>query len=67
MNRPDDEIGLNIMESWAGEVIETFLKSSDYVFECSEIVGRKFETIDEHAGYLRPGGCEEIIATLAAQ
>jgi hypothetical protein len=65
MNRPGDEIGLNIMESWAGEVIEDFLKSSDYTFECSEIVGGKFETIDEHASYLRAGGCAEIIKTLA--
>jgi hypothetical protein len=47
--------------------IERFLESSDYEFECSKIVGRKFEDIHDHAGYLRAGGCSKIIAALAAQ
>ena len=46
--------------------MEKFLESSDYEFECSKIVGRKFEDIDDHASYLRQGGCAKIIATLAA-
>jgi hypothetical protein len=46
-------------------LIEKFLKSADYKFECSEIVGRKFENIDDHAGYMREGGCSRIIETLA--
>ncbi|MCP4715689.1 MAG: hypothetical protein GY868_11275, partial [Deltaproteobacteria bacterium] len=29
--------------------VERFMKSSDDKFECSEIVGRKFENIDDHA------------------
>jgi len=51
----------------AEEAIERFLKSSDYEFECSEIVGRKFENIGDHADYLREGGCSEIIEALASQ
>ena len=51
----------------ASGAVETFLKFTDYKFECSEIVGRKFENIDDHAGYLRDGGCSEIIKLLAAR
>ncbi|MFC2036083.1 C-GCAxxG-C-C family (seleno)protein, partial [Chloroflexota bacterium] len=48
-------------------VIDRFIKSNtaDFRFECSEIVGRRFENIDDHAGYLRGGGCSEIIEVLA--
>ena len=51
----------------ADETIERFLKSTDYEFECSEIVGRKFESVGDHAGYLREGGCSQVIEALAAQ
>jgi len=47
------------------ELIETFLKSSDYEFECSDIVGRKFESVDDHSKYIALGGCKEIIEALA--
>ncbi len=48
------------------ETIDTFVESSDYEFECSEIVGRKFEDIADHASYVRDGGCSEIIEALAS-
>jgi len=49
------------------EVIDRFIKSdaADFRFECSEIVGRKFENIDDHASYLHEGGCSELIELLA--
>ena len=49
----------------AMELIEKFLKCTNYEFECSEIVGRKFENVSDHAGYLRDGGCSKIIEVLA--
>ena len=49
------------------EVIDRFVEASDCEFECCEIVGRKFENIDDHAAYLHNGGCSEIIEALAAQ
>jgi C_GCAxxG_C_C family probable redox protein len=49
----------------AGELIEVFLKHTDYEFECSEIVGQKFETIDAHAAHVQGGGCSKIIEALA--
>ncbi|MBU1661432.1 MAG: C-GCAxxG-C-C family protein [Chloroflexi bacterium] len=45
--------------------IERFLESADYEFECSKIVGRKFENVADHACYLRDGGCSKIIEALA--
>jgi hypothetical protein len=48
------------------EVIDKFMKHSDFEFECSKIVGRKFDDIDDHADFLRGGGCSEIIEVLAA-
>jgi hypothetical protein len=50
----------------ATETIERFLRSTDYKFECSEIVGRKFEDVADHAGHLCDGGCSKIIEVLAA-
>ncbi len=46
-------------------VIDNFVESTDCEFECSEIVGRKFEDIKDHAGYIGDGGCSEIIEALA--
>ena len=51
----------------AQAVIERFLESSDYEFECSKIVGRNFESVTDHANNLRQGGCSKIIEALAAQ
>jgi hypothetical protein len=47
------------------DTIERFIKCTDYEFECSKIVGRKFEGIGDHASYLRDGGCLKIIEVLA--
>ena len=50
------------------ELIEkAFLPNSDYEFECSKIVGRKFENIDDHACFLREEGCSIIIEALAGK
>jgi hypothetical protein len=45
--------------------IERFLESADYEFECSKIVGRKFENAADHASYVCAGGCSKIIEALA--
>jgi len=62
---PEGKIEFNDPRAMA--VIERFLKCSDYEFECSEIVGRRFENISDHAAYLRDGGCSEIIEVLASK
>jgi hypothetical protein len=47
------------------DMIDRFLKCTNYKFECSEITGRKFGSPAEHAAYLRDGGCKGIIEVLA--
>ena len=49
----------------AADAIDGFMKSADYEFECSKIVGRRFENIADHASYVRAGGCSELIDALA--
>jgi hypothetical protein len=67
-------IGMNLLKEgdkiaykapYALDAIERFTKCTDHEFECSKIVGRKFESIDDHASYLREGGCSEILKALA--
>ncbi len=55
------------INSRVGDTIDRFVKTADSKFECSEIVGRRFENIGDHAGYLRDGGCSEIIEVLATE
>ncbi len=58
---------LQMIRPGADGVIERFLQSADYEFECSKIVGRKFENVEDHARFLRGGGCSKIIEALAIQ
>jgi len=67
-------IGMNTSKETGGKpgydnplalaAIERYLESTDYEFECSKIVGRKFVNVEDHAGYLREGGCSKIIEAL---
>ncbi len=57
----------DVFNSKIDDLIDRFLKSTDFEFECSEIVGRRFESVDDHAGYLRDGGCSKIIEVLATK
>jgi len=54
------------IEARANRIVERFLEASGHVFECSEIVGRKFADIPDHAAYLRGGGCARILEALSA-
>jgi len=51
----------------ATDAIDRFLQSANGEFECSKIVWRQFENVDDHAAYLRDWGCSKIIKALAAQ
>lgn len=54
-------------EATAWPIVARFLRASDYRFECSEIVGRRFSDISDHAAYLRGGGCAGILDALREQ
>ena len=59
--------GMDFSPPGAKEAMERFLEAADYTFECSKIVGRKFESINDHAEFLHTGGCSEINAALASE
>ncbi len=62
----DGEGKMDYKSPEAMALIEKFLAGSDYRFECEEIVGRKFEDVEDHAEHLRCGGCAKLIDILAA-
>ena len=49
----------------ASDAIEKFAKCTNHEFECSKIVGQKFESIQDHTSYLCEGGCRELLEVLA--
>jgi hypothetical protein len=48
------------------DLIDRFVKCSKYEFECSAIVGRRFESVADHACHVGQGGCSKILDVLAA-
>ena len=65
MRRPREEGGTSLTEPWVSEMVDQFVESADYEFECAKIAGRKFEDIEAHAGYLQEGGCSKILEDLS--
>lgn len=61
-----EQVDYKVINSRIAETIERFLNSTDYEFECLKIVGRMFENTNDHALYLRDGGCAKIIEALSA-
>jgi hypothetical protein len=55
---------LNFKNPKALDIIDRFMKCTNYEFECSNIVGRKFDNVSDHADYICNGGCLEIIEAL---
>lgn len=47
------------------ELITTFRRSVGDDFTCAAITGRRFKNLADHAGFLRNGGCDGIIESLA--
>jgi putative redox-active protein with C_GCAxxG_C_C motif len=54
------------LEARATRIVERFLEASGHRFECSEIVGRRFADVTDHAAHLRGGGCARILDALSA-
>ncbi len=42
-----------------------FYEATDYEMLCNKIAGQQFETLDEHTEFIKNGGCEKLIETLA--
>ncbi len=52
---------INVANARAEEVVKTFLHASGNKFTCTEITGRRFNSIGDHADFIRQGGCAQII------
>jgi hypothetical protein len=55
------------LDARASPTIARFLEATDGRFECAEIVGRKFESVADHAAFLRDGGCTRLVEALASR
>ena len=49
----------------AEKTLAAFFDVTDYEFLCDKISGQSFKTIDEHTEFIKNGGCEKLIDTLA--
>lgn len=58
--------GVDFKDRRALKTIDRFTERTGSEFECSQIVGRRFESVGNHARYLRDGGCSDIIEAVAA-
>jgi hypothetical protein len=66
INSTQEELANLFGNARALAAMDRYLQSADYEFECSKIVGKKFENVADHASYVRDGGCSKIIEALAA-
>lgn len=46
-------------------IIEKFNKITNYEMECHEITGKRFLTIEDHAEFIKNGGCAKLINVLS--
>jgi hypothetical protein len=55
------------LDATAAPAIARFLAATDGRFECAEIVGRRFESVADHAAFVRDGGCTRVVDALASR
>jgi hypothetical protein len=56
--------GFGLNDPRTRKIVDRFAQCSGHEFECSKIVGRKFESLADHAAYMRSGGCSKILEGL---
>ena len=49
----------------AKQILKTFKKLTGAELSCEKITGQKFENIESHTTYIKSGGCNELIDSLA--
>jgi hypothetical protein len=62
----DGAVRLDFESPVALAVIDRFLVATGGQFECAAICGRRFADVEEHAAYLRGGGCAPLVEELAS-
>jgi hypothetical protein len=67
MNSIKEDVGkIGFQNPEAMDTIDRFITCTNFEFECSKIIGRRFENIGDHADYLHHGGCSKIVELLAS-
>ena len=46
------------------KILKAFLETTGGEMQCHKIAGRRFENIEEHAGFIKNGGCQKIMEVL---
>jgi Putative redox-active protein (C_GCAxxG_C_C) len=49
----------------AEEILEKFYSVTDYEITCEKILGRRFQSVEDHTEFVKNGGCGKLIDTLA--
>ncbi|MCX6555611.1 MAG: C-GCAxxG-C-C family protein [Candidatus Aminicenantes bacterium] len=55
----------SLSDPLAGEIIKKFRAATGSEMECRKITGKRFKTLNEHAEFLKNGGCDKLIDLLA--
>lgn len=66
LDHPEENIGPDVGGTRVQALMEQFQAATDYEFECSAIVGRTFDGMEDHSQYVKGGGCAAIIEALVA-
>jgi hypothetical protein len=48
------------------KIFTAFYSVTNYEMECSQICGRKFDSLAEHSKFISDGGCEKVISSLVS-
>jgi hypothetical protein len=59
--------GYQALGAKAKHAMARFLAATDGRFDCAEIVGRRFESVADHAAFLRDDGCSRLVESLAVR
>jgi hypothetical protein len=59
-----EKLGFRDIKLMVADTIDAVSAITDSKLECTEIAGRRFKDVGDHAAYLRSGGCSEIIEVL---
>jgi hypothetical protein len=54
----------SFFNAYAKETLKAFQEKTGGELSCEKLTGRKFESIEEHAEFIRDGGCEELMEVL---
>jgi hypothetical protein len=58
-----DKVSFNNIQ--INDLIKKFQEETDYEIECSEMCQRNFNSLEEHSGYIKNGGCKQLIKILS--